>query len=122
MIPVTRVKPGVSFEYIAPAGFRILAAIDAAAMTLGHDVTITSGCDGCHSGQTDPHHSGEAYDVRTKDVPDATALLREILRRLGTEYFFAFIESPGTGNEHIHAQRKRGTIYPPESDHGIIRT
>jgi len=113
MIPVTRVKPGVEFAVIAPGGFRILSAIDQAAQVLGFDVTITSGTDGMHSGLADPHHSGNAYDVRTHDLTDQQKqdLLAFLQCKLG-DRFYAFLESPGTDLEHIHAQVKRGTTYP----------
>jgi len=112
-LSVVRVKPGVQFTTIAPGGFCILAAIAAAAVALGHDVTITSACDGEHSGPLDPHHRGEAYDVRTHDIPDKQAFLEEIQKRLSSAHFFAFIEAPGTDNEHIHCQVRKGTVYPP---------
>lgn len=113
MITVVRTKPGVEFKVIAAAGFRILRAIDEAAETLRHDITITSACDGEHSGPEDPHHKGEAYDVRTHDIPDKHMLLSVIQQVLGVEYFYAFIEDPDSPNEHIHVQRKKDTIYPP---------
>lgn len=110
------VKSGVTFVY-APAGFKILEAIKGAAQGLNIDVTITSGSDGLHSGPQDPHHSGEAYDVRSKDLaPEVKqALLRAIQRRLGDDLpvrrFYSFLESPGTANEHIHVQRRNGTVF-----------
>lgn len=113
---VIRVKDGVEFTVIAPAGFRILSAIDQASVALERDLTITSACDGQHSGPADPHHTGEAYDVRTNDLPDEVAkqaVLDAIMQRLGTDYFFGFLEAAGTENEHIHCQRKKGTTYPP---------
>ena len=113
MIPVVLVKDGVMFKMGAPGGFVILAAITGACAAIGHDVTITSGSDGEHSGPNDPHHSGNAYDVRTHDVPDKNALLLEIEKRLDPGCFFAFIEDPGGPNEHIHAQVRKGTVYPP---------
>src|SRR6266403_2404229 len=113
MIPVLRVKDGVEFTVIAPGGFAILAALDNAAGNIGHDVTITSACDGAHSGPNDPHHRGEAYDVRTHDVPDKEALLSWIKGSLHEDYFFAWIEDAGGDNQHIHVQVRKGTIYPP---------
>jgi hypothetical protein len=110
---VVRVKSGVLFEKIAPGGFEILRAITDAAMTLVQDITITSGTDGAHSGPTDPHHRGEAYDVRTQDAPDKQKLLVAILETLAPDQFYGFIEDPGTPNEHIHCQVKKGTVYPP---------
>jgi len=112
-INVIRVKPGVQFTTIAPGGFVLLDAILWAAQDIGHDVTITSGTDGMHSGPDDPHHRGEAYDVRTKDVPDKDLLLAQIQRRLDAAHFYVFIEAEGTENEHIHGQVKKGTTYPP---------
>ena len=111
-IPCVRVKPGVEFAVIAPGGFVILAAIQETAISLSHDLTITSGTDGEHSGPNDPHHRGEAYDIRTHDLLDKSAALDKIESILGDK-FFAFLEDPGTDNEHIHAQVKKGTTYPP---------
>jgi hypothetical protein len=112
---VVRVKEGVLFTVIAPAGFRILSAIDQTAASMGRDLTITSACDGMHSGPDDPHKTGEAYDVRTQDLPDdqKTVLLHGIISTLGWTYFYAFLEDAGTINEHLHCQRKKGTVYPP---------
>ena len=114
MLGVVRVKPGVAFAIIAPAGFRILSAIDQVAAALSVDLTLTSGTDGDHSGSNDPHHRGEAYDVRSQGF--STDLKQQILdgvmRRLGFERFYGFLESPGTPNEHFHFQVKKGTTYP----------
>jgi hypothetical protein len=109
---VVRVKPGVLFTVIAPGGFRILAAIVAVAGRIGHDLTITSACEGEHSGVDDPHHLGKAYDIRTKDLPDPGILLQEIQVELGVEEFYSFIEGPGTENEHIHVQVRKDVEYP----------
>ena len=117
------VKPGVLFSTIAPAGFRLLSAIEAAARALPFDLTITSACDGEHSGPEDPHHSGNAYDIRTHDVEDKGALLGSIMRNLGpgepqassggfvTAQFFGWLEQAGTENEHIHIQLRHGQEY-----------
>ena len=99
---------------IAPGGFRILSAIDQVAAALQIDLTITSGSDGMHSGMTDPHHRGEAYDVRSHDLnPDLKQMiLDQVMRKLGFERFYGFIEAAGTDNEHFHFQVKKGTVYP----------
>lgn len=117
MIPCVRVKPGCQFTVIAPGGFAILGALSAAADYLGHDIVITSACDGNHSGPSDPHHLGRAYDIRTHDLPgDAKRLLLSYLQtHLGSEYFYVFLEDADSPNEHIHAQVAHGTQYPPES-------
>jgi hypothetical protein len=113
---VVRVKDGVMFSVIAPGGFHILSAIDQTAAKLGIDLTITSACDGVHSGELDPHHFGNAYDVRTHDLTDSQkgSVLAVVMDFLGWESFYGFLESPGTDNEHIHVQVKKGTTYPPD--------
>jgi hypothetical protein len=113
---VLRTKPGVEFKVIAPGGFVLLAAIQDAASMAGVDLTITSGSDGEHSGPNDPHHRGEAYDVRCHDLTDAqkTTVIDSISRFAGP-HFYVFLESPGTENEHIHCQVRKGTVYPPTS-------
>lgn len=110
---VVRVKDGVQFTKIAPAGFTILAALSYAATTLGCDLTITSACDGEHSGPDDPHHTGEAYDIRTHGLAvDKKIVLNTIWEALGKKYFFGWIENENEDNEHIHFQRAKETIYP----------
>lgn len=115
ILGVVLVKGGVQFTKIAPAGFRILSAIDQCSKALSLDLTITSACDGEHSGPDDPHHKGEAYDIRSHDFPNESLkqmVLDDIMRRLGFESFYGFLEASGTDNEHIHIQRKKDTIYP----------
>lgn len=111
---IVTVKDGVEFKVIAPGGFAILAAIQAAAEVTKLKLEITSACDGEHSGPDDPHHRGEAYDVRTHGMDDldryfALQIIRGIL---GEEKFYVFLEDPGTPNEHIHAQVAKGMTYP----------
>lgn len=111
---VVIVKDGVLFTKIAPGGFRILEAITRTARQVGFDLTITSACDGEHSGPNDPHHRGEAYDVRSHDLSDAqkSQVLSSLVAQLSPGSFFFFLESPGTDNEHFHIQVKKGTVYP----------
>lgn len=110
---IIRVKPGVQFTTIAPGGFRILRALDQFAAARTFDLTITSACDGTHSGPFDPHHRGEAYDVRTRDLDqdDKNRLVAELSTHLGAR-FYAFLEAPNTPNEHVHIQVRKGTVYP----------
>jgi hypothetical protein len=127
-----RVKAGVQFTTIAPAGFAILGALERAARLCRMDLTITSACDGAHSGAVDPHHRGEAYDIRTHEYPDTVkdAILWHLLellrtpgeplaapvegipRSLATSRFFGFLEAPGAPNEHLHIQLRKGRTYP----------
>lgn len=108
-----QVKSNVLFTIIAPAGFRILSAIDQCAAKLDCDLVITSGCDGAHSGPADPHHTGEAYDLRSHDFSQEQkdVILAQINTMLG-DRFYGFLETPGTDNEHFHFQRAKGTTYP----------
>ena len=111
---VIQTNSSVLFTVIAPAGFRILSAIDQCAAKLDCDLIITSGCDGLHSGPADPHHSGEAYDIRSHDFSQEQKdqVLATIMTELGWERFYGFLEAAGTVNEHFHFQRAKGTTYP----------
>lgn len=110
---VVRVKPGVEFAKIAPGGFRILSAVDQVAAPLPFDLTISSGSDGVHSGPADPHHEGNAYDVRSHDLGDnKEKVIASIMALLGYERFYGFIEDEGGPNEHYHIQVAKGTTYP----------
>src|SRR6266478_2265468 len=119
-VPCIRVKDNVFFPAIlgphkgtiAPAGFVLLAAILAAAKAIGQDIWITSGSDGCHSGQDDPHHLAEAYDIRTHDMTaEQKAVALKTIQDTAGPLFYAFLEDPDSENEHIHMQRAKGTVY-----------
>jgi hypothetical protein len=122
MIPVVRIKDGVTFAKMTPGGIKILAALEYAADQIGHDITITSGTDGAHSGPADPHHEGRAFDVRTSDLPDPEMALLHIKSFLAIpasqdwgDFFFAWMEDVGTPNQHFHIQQRRGVEYPPKN-------
>lgn len=107
------VKPGVSFSIIAPGGFAILGAVQMAAYMSSEPLEITSACDGVHSGPDDPHHRGEADDIRTHNLgADKKNVLDHIMSFLPPDRFYGFIEDEGQENEHIHVQVKKGTTYP----------
>lgn len=110
------VKPGVLFTIVAPAGYLILGALKTAADALALTLTITSACDGLHSGIDDPHHLGRAYDVRSHDIDPALRpqVLQAIMNVLGWDHFYGFLESPGTSNEHFHIQQARDTAFTIE--------
>lgn len=112
---VIQVKSGVLFTTIAPGGFRILSAIDQTCVKLGLDFVLTSACDGVHSGPNDPHHSGNAYDLRSHDftADQKDRILAEVMTILGWDCFYGFLEDPGQDTEHFHFQVKKGTVYPP---------
>jgi hypothetical protein len=124
-----RVKPGVQFDPIAPAGFRILSALEQTARRLQLDLTITCGSE--DHPPTDPQTLGAAYDVRTHGFTwdQKQAILREVLLELsddptndapmlvggglGVNHFWGWVEAPGAAHEHFHIQRRRGTVYDP---------
>lgn len=130
MTPVVYAKSdpdGAKFDRIAPAGFRILSAIEHTARVVGFSLTITSGTD-AHI-PPDPHSLGEAYDIRSRTLAPAQKqrVLRELMLRLSegeldapvetsagwaTKNFFGFLEKPGTTQEHFHVQRRNGRIFP----------
>ena len=111
-----RIKPGVVFTpQFPPAGARILEVLKRLAGIYTFDVTITSAADGEHSGPADPHHTGEAFDLRTHDLTAAqkSLLLHDLQTDLYREprQFYAFMEAPGAPNEHVHVQRRNGVTY-----------
>ena len=112
-------KPGVDFgTVLAPAGARILEVVKRLAAGYPFDVTITSARDGAHSGPNDPHHTAEAFDLRTHGLTDAQkalllANLRETLYKVPRK-FYAFLEAPGQSHEHVHVQRRKGVTYTIE--------
>ncbi len=117
------IKPGVVFtERLSPSGARILEAIKKIAKQVPFDICITSAADGVHSGPKDPHFDGSAFDIRTQSLTKAqkATLLAMIQGELyaGAPFpqstqrrFYAVLESPETGNEHIHVQKRLGTEY-----------
>jgi len=126
MLGYVRVKLGVRFDVIAPAGFRLLEAISRTARWMQHDLEITCACE-AHAA-TDPHSLGEGYDLRTHDLPsdEKQALLRRLMMELsdGSEdlpmavgiglatcRFYGQIEHLSEPNEHLHVQRRRNTQY-----------
>ena len=107
-----KIKDGVTFVF-SPGGFSILSAIKKNSASLGVDLTITSGSDGIHSGLEDPHHFGNAYDVRSHDLSDIhkRQFLANLNDFLSKEHFYFFLEDPGTANEHFHLQVKKNTVF-----------
>ena len=125
---VVRHRPSARFDVIAPAGFRILAALDQAAQDCMIDLMITSGTDSHVA--PDPHLTGEAYDVSGKglsaqQISDVKTSLEDMLGPLFTVLYevrevpsdptlrsIAYVNVKATG-PHFHIQRRRGTTFPP---------
>lgn len=106
-----KIKPGVTWTY-APALFRILEAIKFVSEALQIDLTVTSAADGLHSGPDDPHHTGNALDIRSHDLntEQKRAVLAGLKAELGPQ-FYVFLESPNATQEHFHCQRTKGSTY-----------
>ncbi len=128
---VLRVKFGVRFDRIDPAGFRILGTLDRLSRELPYDLTLTCGSD--NHPASDPHTLGRAYDVRTKGLPmdQKRYLLRAVLldlqegpedapgevagvvwEHLATRRFFGQLENLGEAAEHAHFQQRKGVMFP----------
>ena len=108
-----KIKDGVKFDIIAPGGYLIIQALKQASRNLERDLVITSGTDGIHSGENDPHHRGEAYDIRTHDFPDNEVKnkLVYMLNMLLGHDFYAFLEDADGNNEHVHVQVAKGVHF-----------
>ncbi len=106
---MVKIKSGVTFVY-SMGGFPILQAIKTNSRMLDVDLTITSGSDGIHSGVDDPHHLGNAYDVRSHDLDTVVKqqFLANLNNLLSKEKFYYFLEDQGSENEHFHIQVRRG--------------
>jgi hypothetical protein len=123
-----RFKAGVLPIKPAPAGVRILGALDATARRLKLDLVVT--CADKEHPPSDPHSAGEAMDVRLHDFDDATKrlVLREVMLELQNEgdmldapiptniglatlHFYGQIEKPNDPAVHLHVQRRAGTTY-----------
>lgn len=70
----------------------------------GYRMTVTSMSDGKHSLKS-KHYTGNAADLRTKDVPDTMIdkILYQAQRELPTD-FDIVLEGRGSGNEHFHLE------------------
>lgn len=110
------IKDGVDLgTVLAPAGARLFEVLKQLVSTYELNVTLTSVRDGVHSGPEDPHHSGEAVDIRTHGLTtdQGALLLRHLQRALYRDprRFYVTLEKAGTPDEHIHCQRRQGTTY-----------
>lgn len=127
---VVRLKTGVSFPVLAPAGVRILAAVDAVSRQLATDLTITSGGEARGRKPTDPHSTGEAVDLSVSGLtPGQIVKLKAALEQQLGPAFTVLYETPSAPLDtalaavayinpdatatHVHVQRKRATVWPP---------
>mgnify|MGYP001579234428 CR=1 FL=1 len=135
MTYVLRARLSVRFDTIAPAGFRILAALDRATTVHQVSLMITSGTDSHSAGR---HPKGEAFDVSVADLSPRVIvdLYRWLTTKLGP-LFTVLYESPfdptdaglrtivtvnkHASGPHIHAQPVKGTVFPPEDQPDTVR-
>lgn len=112
-MPPIGVKPGVLFDIIAPAGYIILSTLKTVAAKDVVPIIITSGTDDDHSGPTDPHKLGEAYDVRSQNMShlQKAEFMDELDFQLGRIRFYYFLEADGLNYEHFHIQRRKRTVF-----------
>lgn len=133
MTPHVQLKSDARIKTIMPAGIRILAAIDRTAQLLDSILTITSASEDRGREATDPHMTGEAFDVSVRDIPTERIrmMYRSLKHLLGAEFTvllecpswaipadlkdLIYVNDKATGL-HLHIQRKRGTIWPPPTN------
>ena len=122
MTGCVRFKPGVDLRGLAPAGARLLAAVDFVAQAMGRDLTVTCGTDS--HGADDPHTRGAALDVRVADLSDDQTLVAyDNLRKLLGHEFTVLYEvpekpagllagiayvNPAASGPHFHLQVRKG--------------
>lgn len=130
-IPIVRARPGVRFDTIAPAGFRILAALDVLCKAEVRDVEITCGTEG-HK-PSDPHPQGRAYDVSVKGLTplEIVRWKKRLEQTLGARFAvlyevpslptdpqlaaIAYVNGDATGPHfHIQLAKSQGGVYPPK--------
>ena len=113
---MVKIKDDVTFVF-SIGGFPILQAIKTCSRLLNVDLMITSGSDGVHSGIDDPHHFGNAYDVRSHNLDSVTKqqFLANLNNLLPRDKFYYFLEAAETDNEHFHIQVKKGTEFTIEN-------
>ena len=67
-----KIKPGASIENCGPEILRAAIAIDPIFSAQGADLVITSGSENYkHSAERSKHYSGDAIDVRSKNIPES---------------------------------------------------
>ncbi len=98
-----KLKAGVRLDMLQPQ--IVLAAVIVNEIYAAHETEciITSCNDSVHKDDS-LHYSGNAIDVRTKNVMgDKNALRNEIASAVGAD-FDVILESLGENNEHLHIE------------------
>lgn len=89
-------------EGVTPRNLYIMAAIANVAQLMNIEVVITAGTDGRHK-KNSKHYTGDALDIRSKNVFEKKRFLDLVSIRLGDGYQ-CFMESERTPNEHFHIE------------------
>ena len=100
-----KIKQGVDLTGMHPQMIHAFNALLAIHIDDGYEATVTSGREGKHSA-TSSHYSGNAIDVRTKDLPPTLPIetfAQDIRERLPVG-FRVIIEGEGQEHEHVHVQ------------------
>ena len=103
-----RYKPGTGIRDLTPQALLAIQVVERVCMNrlgLGYEPTITSADDRKH-GPRSKHPSGNAIDVRTKDMlrEDAAIIFAELQRRLDGLGFDVLWEFRGEPQEHFHIE------------------
>lgn len=118
MLPVVT-KKTVRIPLVTEALGRMLEVLVAVAMEMDREhvpegeIVITAIGDGIHAIDSQ-HYKGRAIDIRSKSFANEArklAFRATYEARLGPQ-FRVLYESPGTDNEHFHAQVRIGQQYP----------
>jgi hypothetical protein len=113
-------KAGARVKRMTPALTVILNAAAQAQEELGYPkvLVVTSVNDGRHSTNS-RHYKDEAIDFRTKGAASNTMgtterkrAFRSRLQSFAGARFRVLFEAVGTPNEHLHAQVRKGQVYP----------
>ncbi len=104
-----RMKEGVDVANIQPQIVLALITANNLYRDEGVELVFTSGRDGKHS-LTSLHYSGNAVDLRTRDLKAKDTFLPSLIRdrlaeRLGLDYDVIFEQDPDDpDNDHIHLE------------------
>lgn len=102
-------KDMVRIKVLTPALMAMLTALVILDAEMDGDITVTSINDSRHMVGSQ-HYRNTAVDIRTNDRPASMdAMMAARLRQILGPAYTVLYESPGTPNEHIHIQIKKGT-------------
>jgi hypothetical protein len=103
-----RFKPGTGIRDLTPQALLAIQVVERVCLNrlgLGYEPTITSADDRKH-GPNSLHPSGNAIDVRTKDMrrEELAEIFVDIKKRLESLGFDVVLEAVGKPQEHIHIE------------------